>query len=74
MNERHVEEVSIGADEYDACLADDYNNFVNTMERSGSCMWRSVLNPNACTGRVHAAGESDTADLEHKRAKQQDVR
>lgn len=27
----HTEQVSIGADEYNADLADDYNNFVNTM-------------------------------------------
>ncbi|TFY68136.1 hypothetical protein EVG20_g3683 [Dentipellis fragilis] len=27
----HSKQVSIGADEYDADLADDYNNFVNTM-------------------------------------------
>lgn len=28
---RSAEQVSIGADEYDEDLADDYNNFVNTM-------------------------------------------
>ncbi|KAF8590712.1 glycoside hydrolase family 20 protein [Ramaria rubella] len=27
----HSKQVSIGADEYDSALADDYNNFVNTM-------------------------------------------
>lgn len=30
---RHAEQVSIGADEYDSTLADDYNNFVNEMVR-----------------------------------------
>lgn len=29
--EQTVEQVSIGADEYNASLADDYNNFVNEM-------------------------------------------
>ena len=28
-------QVSIGADEYDASLADDYNNFANAMVRMG---------------------------------------
>lgn len=36
--EQATEQVSIGADEYNSSLADDYNNFVNEMV----CPYRSI--------------------------------